>query len=64
MNKLLLLIGTLAIIMGVADAHVYREHWMKKNNINIDYMHYKAVGSRSKAAVLKERIKVDDISAK
>jgi len=64
MNKLLLLIGTLAIIMGVADAHVYRDHWMKKNNINIDYMHYKAVGSRSKAAVLKERIKVDDISAK
>ena len=64
MNKLLLLIGVLAIVMGVADAHIYRDHWMKQNNINIDYMHYKAIGSRSKAAVLKERIKVDDISAK
>jgi hypothetical protein len=37
---------------------------LKKNNNDIDYMHYKAVGSRSKAAVLKEKIKVDDISAK
>ena len=64
MNKLVLLVSVLAIIMGVTDAHVYRDHWMKQKGINVDYMHYKAMGARSKAAVVRERVKVDDISAK
>ena len=64
MNKLILFVAILAIMMGITDAHVYRDHWMKKKGINIDYMHYKAMSHRSKAAVLKERVRVDDISAK
>ena len=64
MNKLVLLFSVLAIIMGITDAHVYRDHWMKQKGINIDYMHYKAMSSRSKAAVIRERVKADDISAK
>ena len=64
MNKLILLVSVLAIMMGIADAHVYRDHWMKQKGINVDYMHYKAMSSRSRAAVIRERVKADDISAK
>ena len=64
MNKLLLFITVLAIVMGLTDANIYRDHWMRQKGINIEYMHYKAIAGRSRAAVLKERIKVDDISAK
>ena len=64
MNRLLLFVATLAIMMGITDAHVYRDHWMKQKGINIDYMHYKAMSSRSRAAVIREQVKVDHISAK
>ena len=64
MNKLILLVSVLAIMMGISDAHIYRDHWMKQKGINVDYMHYKAMSSRSKAAVVRERVKADDISAK
>ena len=63
MNKLLLFVTILAIIMGVADANIYRDHWMRQKGINIDYMHYKAITGRSKAAVVKERLLAGDISA-
>ena len=64
MNKLILLVSIFAIMMGITDAHVYREHRLRQKGINVEYMHYKAMNHRSKAAVLRERIKEDDISAK
>ena len=43
MNKLILLVSIFAIMMGISDAHIYRDHWMNQKGINIDYMHYKAM---------------------
>ena len=60
MNKLLLLLLT---IMTVAHCHIYRDHWMRKNNIDPDYMHYKAMSGRSRAAVVLEKVKQDKLSA-
>ena len=53
----------LVALVAIAEAHVYRDHWMIKNRINPDYMHYKAMASRSKAAVVEERIKQGHFSA-
>ena len=60
MNKLIILIVTL---LTVAQCHVYRDHWMRKNGIDPDYMHYKAMAGRSRAAVVPEKAKQGHISA-
>ena len=64
MNKLFSLLSIVAVILGVSEAHIYRDHWMNKNTIDPDFMHYKAMAVRSRAAVIREQIKVDHISAK
>ena len=60
MNKLVLLI---LAIMTVVECHVYRDHWMRKNKIDPDYMHYKALSGRSRAAVIQAKMKEGHISA-
>ena len=64
MNKLFSLLSIVAVILGVSEAHIYRDHWMHKNTIDPDFMHYKAMAVRSRAAVIREQIKVDHTSAK
>ena len=53
------------MLVALASAYV-RDHekWMIHNQIDPDYMHHSAMAVRSKAAVLREKIKVDEISAK
>ena len=54
----------LACLLTLVSGHIYRDNWMETNGIDPDYMHHKAMAIRSKAFVIQERIKVDDISAK
>ena len=55
-NKALSLLLALATLATVAEAHIYRDHWMRKNNIDPDYMHYKAMQARSHAAVVEAKL--------
>ena len=50
--------------MSVVNCHVYRDHWMRSHRIDPDYMHYKAMAGRSRAAVVLAKVKEDHISAK
>ena len=54
----------LACLLVAVNCHIYRDHWMNTNKIDPDYMHYKAMHSLSRAKVVEERVRVDDISAK
>ena len=51
-------------MVAFVQANFYHDHWMKKNKIDPDYMHHKAMEVLQKAAVLEHRIRADDISAK
>ena len=53
-----------ALLAATAHGHIYRDHWMNKNEIDPDYMHHKAMQTLQRAAVLEAQIKEDDISAK
>jgi len=48
MGKLFAIVFQLLAIMVLVEANPYREHWMVKNGISPDFMHYKAMRSRSK----------------
>ena len=39
-----------AVAMPMAQAHFQRDHWMRKNSINPDYMHRLAMDAQSHAA--------------
>ena len=64
MKQALLLTILMVVTLGVAEGHLYRDHWMNSEKIDPDYMHQKAMSSWSRSVVLEEKIKVDDISSK
>ena len=64
MNKVLSLLISLLVLCSVVSADPYKDHFMIANKIDPDYMHAKVSKHRSMGHRIKERILVDDISAK
>ena len=54
----------LAAIMSVCQGHMLRDAWLQSHEIDPDYMHFKAMQHRSIGHRIKQRVMVDDISAK
>mmetsp|Transcript_4921 Transcript_4921/g.7369 ORF Transcript_4921/g.7369 Transcript_4921/m.7369 type:complete len:164 (+) Transcript_4921:14-505(+) len=64
MKLLILLLACLFITTQAGNVIRPHEKWMRKNQIDPDFMHLNAMAVRSRARVIQAKVQADDISAK